>query len=194
MKISRKIFLVAAMVSLVGAALAQNSNQHFAKEGLSFDYPAGWAIDESKSSGQMQYLTFGRDGYALIVVRAPRAVVDTPEREANAKKVVQEGFVDAWIKNFEGQGAKPDRSEVTTEIAGGPAQCTRLSASLEGEPGRVDICYRLLEKKMVQIAIIGSSKDIGRTTPAWDLIRNSLKVEAPAQKSSPAASPSPAKP
>ena len=190
----KKIFLIVAMASLAGATLAQNSNQHFAKDGLSFDYPAGWATDESKSSGQMQYLTLGRDGYALIVVRAPRALVDTPDKEANAKKIVQEGFVDAWIKNFEAQGAKPERSAVTTEIAGGPAECTRLSASLDGEPGRVDICYRLLEKKMVQIAIIGSTKDIGRTTSAWDSIRNSLKIEPPAQKQSPAPSPSPAKP
>jgi hypothetical protein len=194
MKLSRKIFLVAAMASLVGAAPAQNSNQHFAKDGLSFDYPAGWATDESKSSGQMQYITLGRDGYAMIVVRAPRALVDTPDKETNAKKVIQEGFVDAWIKNFEGQGAKPERSAVTTEIGGGPAECTRLSASLEGEPGRVDICYRLLEKKMVQISIIGSTKDITRTAPAWDSIRNSLKIEPPAQKPSAAASPSPAKP
>ena len=190
----KKIFLIVAMASLAGATLAQNSNQHFAKDGLSFDYPAGWATDESKSSGQMQYLTLGRDGYALIVVRAPRALVDTPDKEANAKKIVQEGFVDAWIKNFEAQGAKPERSAVTTEIAGGPAECTRLSASLDGEPGRVDICYRLLEKKMVQIAIIGSTKDIGRTTSAWDSIRNSLKIEPPPQKQSPAPSPSPAKP
>jgi hypothetical protein len=194
MKPSRKLFLVAAMASLFGAALAQNSNQHFAKDGLSFDYPAGWTIDESKSSSQMQYLTLGRDGYALVVVRAPRALVDTPDKETNAKKLMQEGFVDAWIKNFEGQGAKPERSAITTEIAGGPAECTRLSASLEGEPGRVDICYRLLEKKMVQIAIIGSTKDITRTTPAWDSIRNSLKIEPPPQKASPTPSPSPAKP
>ena len=194
MKLSRKIFLVAAMAALAGAALAQNSNQHFAKDGLSFDYPGGWTTDESKSSSQMQYLTLGRDGYAMIVVRAPRALVDTPDKEANAKKLMQEGFVDAWIKNFEGQGAKPERTTVQTEIAGGPAECTRLSASLDGEPGRVDICYRMLEKKMIQIAIIGSTRDITRSAPAWDSIRNSLKIEPPPQKSAPAASPSPAKP
>lgn len=194
MKLSRKIFLVAAIASLVGAAAAQNSNQHFAKDGLSFDYPSGWTVDESKSSGQMQYLTLGRDGYAMIVVRAPRGMVDTPDKEAGAKKIMQEGFVDAWIKNFESQGAKAERSAVTTEIAGGPAECARLSASLEGEPGRVDICYRILEKKMVQMTIIGSTKDITRTTAAWDSIRNSLKIEPLPQKSSPAASPSPVKP
>jgi hypothetical protein len=188
MKLSWKLLLVAAFVFLMGGALAQNTGQHFAKEGLSFDYPSGWSMDESKSSEQMQYLTLGRDGYAAIIVRAPRALVDTPEKESHAKKLIQEGFVDAWVKNFESNGAKPERSTVTTEIGGGPAECTRLSASLGGEAGRVDVCWRLIEKRMVQLAIVGSSGDITRTTPTWDAIRNSVKVEPPPQ---PKASPSP---
>lgn len=188
MKLRSRLLLVAAFMFLMGGALAQNTGQHFAKEGLSFDYPSGWSMDESKSSEQMQYLTLGRDGYAAIILRSPRGLVDTPEKESHAKKLIQEGFVDAWVKNFESNGAKPERSTVTTEIGGGPAECTRLSASLSGEPGRVDVCWRLIEKRMVQLAIVGSSGDITRTTQAWDAIRNSLKVEPPPQ---PKASPSP---
>ena len=174
----------------VGAVLAQTSGQHFAKDGLSFDYPAGWTMDESKSTGQMQYLTLSRDGYATVIVRSPRGLIDTPDKEAHAKKLIQEDFVDAWLKNFESSGAKPERSIVNMEIAGGPAECTRLSASLSGEPGRVDICWRLIEKRMVQLAIIGSTNDITRSTPAWDLIRNSIKVEPPPEPK-PTGKPSP---
>ena len=183
-------FLVVALILSVGAALAQTSGQHFAKDGLSFDYPAGWTMDESKSTGQMQYLTLGRDGFATVIVRSPRGLIDTPDKEAHAKKLIQEGFVDAWLKNFEDSGAKPERSIVNMEIAGGPAECARLSASLSGEPGRVDICWRLIEKRMVQLAIIGSTKDITRTAPAWDAIRNSIKVEPPPEPK-PTGKPSP---
>lgn len=179
MKLSRKFFRIAALLLLVGGVIAQNSAQHFAKDGLSFDYPVGWTLDESKTTGQMQYLMLGRDGYATVIVRSPRGLVDAPEKEAHAKKLIQEGFVDAWVKNFESSGAKPERSTVTTEIGGGPAECTRLSASLSGEPGRVDICWRVIEKRMVQLAIVGSTSDITRTTPAWDAIRNSVKIEPP---------------
>ena len=188
----KKMFQVAVSALLVSLALAQTSNQHFAKEGLSFDYPAGWGIDDSKSSGQMQYLILGHDGNATIYVRSPRALVDSPEKETQAKHLIQDGFVDAWAKNFSDNGAKAERSTVPTEIAGGAAECTRLSASLGGEPGRVDVCWRLVEKRMVQLAIVGSTRDVTRTAPAWDAIRNSLKVEPPPQPS-PTPQPSPAK-
>ena len=176
-------------VVLIPAIVAQGPNvTRFAKDGLSFDYPTGWTVDESRSTGQMQYLTLGRDGYATIIVRSPRGLIDTPEKETHAKQLIQDGFVDAWVKNFESSGAKPDRSVVSTEITGGPAECTRLTASLSGEPGRVDICWRLVDKLMVQLAIIGSTKDITRTTSAWDLIRNSIKIE-PAPQPKPTPSP-----
>jgi len=188
----RKMFQVAVSALMVSSALAQTSSQHFAKDGLSFDYPPGWSIDESKSSGQMQYLILGHDGNATIYVRSPRALVDSAEKEAQAKHLIQDGFVDAWAKNFSDNGAKAERSTVPTEMAGGAAECTRLSASLGGEPGRVDVCWRLVEKRMVQLAIVGSTRDVTRTTLAWDAIRNSLKVEPPPQPS-PTPQPSPAK-
>lgn len=193
--LKRRMFQVAASVLLVGVTFAQTSSQHFAKDGLSFDYPAGWSVDESKSSGQMQYLTLGRDGYAMIIVREPRGLVDTPEKEAHAKHLIQDGFVDAWAKNFSDNGAKAERTTVSTEIGGGAAECTRLSALLSGEPGRVDVCWRLIEKRLVQLAIVGSIKDITKTAAAWDAIRNSLKVEPPPQtKSTPQPSPTKGKP
>ena len=194
MRLLRTLILVAASLLLLVSAFAQTSSngQHFAKDGLSFDYPAGWSMDESKSSGQMQYLMLGRDGYATIYVRSPRALVDSPEKEAQAKHLIQDGFVEAWAKNFSDNGAKAERSAVPTEIAGGAAECTRLSAALGGEPGRVDVCWRLVEKRMVQLAIVGSTRDVTKTGPAWDAIRNSLKIELPAQPS-PTPQPSPAK-
>jgi hypothetical protein len=126
-------------------------------------------------------------------VREPRGLVDTPEKEAHAKQLIQDGFVDAWAKNFSDNGAKAERTSVSSEIAGGPAECTRLSANLGGEPGRVDVCWRLIEKRLVQLAIVGATKDITRTAAAWDAIRNSVKVE-PLPTLMPSPSPSPMKP
>ena len=193
----RRMFQVAVSALLVSCALGQTSSngQHFAKDGLSFDYPAGWIMDESKSSNQMQYLILGHDGYATIYVRSPRAPVDSPEKETQAKHLIQDGFVDAWAKNFSDNGAKAERSTVPAEIAGGSAECTRLSASLGGEPGRVDVCWRLVEKRMVQLAIVGSTRDVTKTGPVWDAIRNSLKIEPPPQpKPTPQPSPTKEKP
>jgi hypothetical protein len=196
MKLKRGLIYTALSLVLVTGALAQTSSnvQHFAKDGLAFDYPAGWAMAD-QSSGQMQYLTLSRDGFAEIIVRSPRGVIDSPPKEAEAKRLVQDGFVDAWTKNFSDSGAKAQRSTVSTEIAAGPAECTRLSANLGGEPGRVDVCWRLLEKRMVQLTIVGADKDINKTASAWDAVRNSVKIEPPPEpKSAPRPSPTTTKP
>jgi len=190
MKYKILLTLCLFVLLLATSGFMQDQNvKHFAKDGLSFDYPAGWSIDETKSTGQMQYVTLGRDGYAMIMVRSPRALIDTPEKEAHAKQLVQTGFLDAWAKNFSDSGATPQKSTVTIDVAGAPAECNRLSASLSGEPGRVDICWRLMEKRMVQLTIAGSAKDITKTTVAWDVIRNSVKIE-PSTQQKPSASPS----
>jgi hypothetical protein len=179
----------------LGAAVVQTQEQpkpttdvkHFAKDGLSFDYPTGWDISD-QSTGQLQNLSLSRAGYAGIMVRSPRAGIDTKEKETHAKQLIQEGFVQAWAKNFADSGAKAERSVVSTEIAGGPAEGTRLSASLEGEPGHVDIHWRLIGTRLVQLAIVGSDRDIRRSEPAWNTIRNSIQFEV-----APAPTPTPAK-
>lgn len=66
------IGVFAFALTLVVSVAAQSPGQHFAKDGLSFQYPSGWTMDESKTTAQMQYLMVGRDGYATIFVRSPQ--------------------------------------------------------------------------------------------------------------------------
>ena len=195
MKLHIKILLAVLMLAGLAVTAVQPQEQakpnadvkHFAKDGLSFDYPNGWDVSD-QSTGQLQYLSLSRAGYAGIMVRAPRAGIDTKEKEDHAKQLIQEGFVQAWAKNFADSGAKAERSVVTTDVAGGPAEGTRLSARLDGEPGRVEIYWRLIGTRLVQLAIVGSDRDIKRSEPAWDVVRNSVKFET-----SPAPTPTPAK-
>ena len=175
------------------AALVQTQEQpkpkpdttHFAKDGLSFDYSDGWELSD-QSSAQLQYLTLSKTDYAEILVRSPRAQIDSKEKEDQAKQLIQEGFVQAWAKNFADSGAKAERSSVSTEIAGGPAEGTRLSAMLDREPGHVDVYWRLLGGRMVQLTIVGSDKQIKKSEAAWNTVRNSVQVEvAPAKTPTP---------
>lgn len=195
MKLQIKRLLAVLMLAGLTAAGVQTQEppkpnpevKHFAKDGLSFDYPTGWDISD-QSSGQLQYLSLSRAGYAGIIVRSPRAGIDSKEKEDQARQLIQEGFVQAWARNFSDSGAKAERSVVTTEIAGGPAEGTRLSALLDGEAGHVDIHWRLIGSRLVQLAIVGSDRDIKRTEEAWNTIRNSIQFEV-----APAATPTPAR-
>src|SRR6266550_757259 len=189
MKLLRTLIFAAAGLLFVVSALAQDPNvKHFDKDGLSFDYPAKWQIAD-KSSGQMQFLEL-EQGDVVIRVRAPREWLKTPEKEAHAKKLFQDQYVDEFTSQLEQQGLHPKRSAVTTQIGGGEAAGARVRAVLDGQPGGLDSYFRVISDRLVNLSIFTSDKDLVKTAPAWDLIRNSIKVEpAPQPKATPQPSP-----
>jgi len=186
MKFLRWIIVPAGLLSLVIAATAQDPNvKHFEKDGLSFDYPANWHFSD-QSTGQMQFIEMERDGYAQIRVRAPREWLKTPDKEAAAKKLIQDQYVDGFATQLQQAGMSPKRSPGTTQIAGADAAGTKVHAVMDGQPGGMDSYFNFVGDRLVQMSIIGSETEIAKSAPVWDMIRNSLKI-------TPAPQPSPAK-
>jgi len=190
MKLTRLIIVGMALSLLIGGgALAQDPNvKHYEKDGLSFDYPANWQLSD-QSTGQMQFLELTR-GDLVLRVRSPREWLKTPEKEATAKKLFQDQYVDGFAKQFEQQGMQPKRSAITTTIAGANADGTRLRVVMDRQPGGLDSYYLVLSDRMVNLSILGSESDITKSAPVWDIIRNSLKV-APPPEPKPTATPTP---
>ena len=186
---SLRFLICVIFIALVAAiGLAQDPNvKHFDKDGLSFDYPANWQISD-QSTGQMQYVQIARDGYAEIRIRTPREWLKTPDKEAAAKKLIQDQYVDSFASQIQQAGMTPKRSTAATQISGADAQGARVRAVMDGEPGGMDSYFNVISDRLVQMSIIGSEKEIAKSATVWDMIRNSLKVEPPPQ---PKASPSP---
>src|SRR6266481_3240241 len=134
MRLIRTLIFATASLLLVVSALAQDPNvKQFAKDGLSFDYPANSQIAD-KSSGQMQFLELAQ-GDVVIRIRTPREWLKTPEKEAHAKKLFQDQYVDEFASQLEQAGMNPRRSAVTTQIAGAFAEGARVRAVMDREPG-----------------------------------------------------------
>ena len=183
----RWIIVAIALCLLTIGAPAQDPNvKHFEKDGLSFDYPANWQFSD-QSTGQMQFLEMTQ-GDVIIRVRSPREWLKNPDKEAHAKKLFQDQYVDNFATQFEQQGMQPKRSPITTQLGGGDAEGVRLRVVMDRQPGGLDSYYRIMSDRLVHLSILGSERDIAKDVPAWDIIRNSLKVEPPPQ---PKASPSP---
>jgi len=180
------LMIFIAVVAAIGVAQDPNV-KHFAKDCLSFDYPANWQISD-QSTGQMQYVQLGRDGYAEIRIRTPREWLKTPDKEAAAKKLIQDQYVDTFASQIQQAGMTPKRSTAATQISGADAQGARVRAVMDGEPGGMDSYFNITSDRLVQMSIIGSEKEIAKSEPVWDMIRNSLKLDPPPQ---PKASPSP---
>jgi hypothetical protein len=194
MRLLRTLICATASLLLVVGALAQDPNiKHFDKDGLSFDYPANWQFSD-QSTGQMQFIELAQ-GDVVIRVRSPREWLKTPEKEAQAKKLIQDQYVDGFVSSVEQAGMHPRRSTVTAQIAGADADGARVRAVLDGALGGMDSYYRIISDRFTQMSILGSEKDITKSAPVWEVIQKSLKVEPPPQpKPTPQPSPTKGKP
>jgi hypothetical protein len=187
-----RLFITLAFLGVaITAIVAQDPNaNHFAKDGLSFDYPKGWALGD-QSTPQMQLIELSQ-GDTTIRIRSPREYLKTPEKEAHAKKLFQDNYVNDFFNQVQQAGMSPKRSVVTTQIAGVDAEGARVRAVLDGQPGGMDSYSRVVSDRLINLSAIGSEKDITKAAPAWDMIRNSIKVEpAPEPKSTPKATATP---
>ena len=187
---SRFLLTIAVLgVALLTAITAQDANvNHFAKDGLSFDYPKSWQLSD-QSSQQMQLIELTL-GDITIRIRSPREYLKTPDKEAHARKLFQDNYVNDFFNQVQQAGMTPKRSVVTTQIGGADAEGARVRAILDREPGGMDSYFRIISDRLVNLSIIGSEKDIAKSAAAWDLIRNSIKVE-PAPQPKPTGKPSP---
>src|SRR6267142_4835640 len=102
MNFSRNFFqLIAFLLFCVIGASAQalSDSEEFNKDGLSFKYPSGWSFNDT-SNTDAQQMTFGRtDSDAQITVFVFRAPLTTPEKVAEAKKLLVDKYIASTTKS-----------------------------------------------------------------------------------------------
>lgn len=176
------------------AALAQTpaaDGKQLSKDGLSFNYPNGWTlVDESNADAQN--FNIGRaDSEAQMRVFVFRTPVTTPERLAEAKKVLIDPYVASTMRQFEQMGAKPQKSPASTEIAKVASEGVRIAASLEGVPGAAEIYWGVVGNRLVVLTQLGPDRALKQASPAWDAIRNSIAIAEPSPSPQPKPKPTP---
>src|ERR1051326_8110467 len=151
----------------------------YTKDGLSFDYPADWNLQEGVND----------DAQQLTLAKANSDVRITPEKLPDAKKAFIDPYINATANQFVQMGAKPQQAPDSSEIGGVKADGVKISASLGGETGASKIYWAVVGQHVVVLTLFGPDKQLNQNAAAWDLVRNSLKVvdakAAPAPKASP---------
>jgi hypothetical protein len=144
---------------------------------LTFTYPNGWTLEDASNSDAQQ-LSLGRaDSEAQMRIFVFRAPVNTPERLAEARKVLVDPYVASTMRQFQQMGAKPEKAPASTEIAKLASEGVRISASLEGVPGAAEIYWGVVGSRLVVLTMLGPDKAIKTAAPAWEAIRSSIAVE-----------------
>ena len=188
MKSLKKTLLPAIMMLLVGILAVAQSNKQFTKDGLTFDYSSAWVLQDQSNPDAQQITLAKADSDAQIRVFAFRTQVNTPEKTAEAKKVLVDPYLNSTAKQFEQMGAKPERLPANTEIGGAASEGVKVQAVLDGETGAAEIYWAVIGQRLVVLTFFGPDKARKQASEAWDTIRTSLKVEDPAA-AKPAVSP-----
>ena len=188
MKFSRNSFQLIAFLLVCGisaSAQALSDTDDFNKDGVSFNYPSGWSFNDNSSSDAQQ-MTFGRsDSDVQITVFVFRAPLTTPEKIAEAKRVLVDKYVASTTKSFEQAAAHPQSSAVTSEIGGVKSEGVKIQASLYGVPGVVEIEWAVVGQRLVVLTILGPDKGLLKARSAWDTIRNTIRIEGSTPQPSP---------
>ena len=191
MKLSINFCLLALFLICGLSASAQTpaDGKPFTKDGLNFSYPSGWAFNDASNSDAQQ-MTFGRpDSEVQITVFVFRTPLTTPERLAEAKRVLVDKYIASTTKSFEQAGARPESAPASTEIGGVKSEGVKIRASLDGVPGVAEIHSAVVGQRLVVLTLLGPDRAVVKAAPAWDMIRNSIKVEEAQPKPQPAAQP-----
>lgn len=166
------ILVFASVISLLQTA---SDLKNFRADGVSFDYPNGWVLNDDTNSDAQQ-LTLARannDVKISVFVQKGRIA---PEKFPEAKKSFIDPYLASIVKQFVAMGAKPQQSPESTGIGGAKAEGVKVSANF-GEPGAAKIYWALLGQRVVILTLFGPDREVKQFTPAWDTVRNSLKIE-----------------
>ena len=168
-------FTLLAIVCLI--AFVQTPKT-FTKDGLSFDYPADWTLQEGVNADAQQLTLAKANSDVQISVFAHKGRI-TPEKLPDAKKAFIDPYIVGTERQFVQMGAKPEQSPEASEIGGVKAEGVKVSASLGGESGAAKIYWALVGQRVVVLTFFGPDKQLTQQAPALDLLRNSLKVVDP---------------
>src|ERR1044071_10473337 len=158
----------------------------YTKDGLSFDYPADWNLQEGVNDDAQQLTLAKANSDVQISVFAHNGRI-TPEKLPDAKKAFIDPYIKATMNQFVQMGAKPEQSPDSSEIGGVKAEGVKISASLGGETGASKIYWAIVGQRVVVLTLFGPDKEVQKLTTVWDQVRTSLKIVDP--KAAPAASP-----
>jgi hypothetical protein len=180
------VLTLAAITFLCCLAATAQTPKTFTQEGLSFDYPSDWTLRDVSNKDAQQLGLTNSDVQIVVFVHRGRT---TPEKLADARKAFIDPYINARTKQLQDMGGKPEQKPDVSEIGGVKADGVIISASLGGETGAAKIYWALVGEHVVVLTYFGPDKQTKQLTPAWDLIRTTVKVADP--KATPSASPSP---
>jgi CHAT domain-containing protein/tetratricopeptide (TPR) repeat protein len=168
-----------------GAGLAQGA-QHFASEPVYFDYPAGWAVTTDRSNPQLSSYVLARPGLDAQItlyvapneISAPASAVPTLLDAARTSLVLP--LIEQYVQPLEAIGAQVQRTRARTDVGGSSVDGDRWIVTAAGQSVTLEAYLLTLHNHLVIVALNQPTNAAPQVAPAWELLRRTLSIGAPA--------------
>ena len=148
---------------------------HFAADGISFDYPDGYSVtDESSSEAQRLTLTRRGSSVQLTIIATKSLVLRNDEPAAIEKST--EPLIKQVAKIL-GEN-RSERTEIKTQVGSKEAEGVRLRSS--GKSRRTgEVIWVRWSLQLVGLVFVRSDADESVGAQLWQTVSSSLRVKAP---------------
>ena len=164
---------------------ARPASGRFAKDGLSFDYPADWTLADKSGDAAQQLILFIPGSSARVQVVVHRQPLESWDQVRLAREVITTPYVNNLARQL-GLAEAPEWTDAKCiTVSKRNALGLHFSGRLDGEPGAADVYTVVLGQRLVHLVYTRADKDDARGSEAWKTVVGSLSVEPP-QNPSPA--------
>lgn len=160
----------------VYAQSAEQKENHFSRDGISFDHPAGYSVSDESTTEAHQFVITRKGSSVQLTIVVPRRLVlrsDLP----TATESLTEPLVKKAALTF-GRADSPGRTTIQTSVGPRQAEGVRLRSAGKGNR-TAEVIWLRLSLRLVAMAYVRSDADEKVGAELWQTVRSSLRVEAP---------------
>lgn len=163
--------------AVAGECQSRDAVGHYQKDGLGFSYESSWELNDQSNPTAQQLVLLEKSQDAQIMIIVLRSALTDAKQEEQAKAGLIERSIARLLKQYEDAGIKVERSPLKVDMNGVLAEGAQLRFAVDGQPGMTDVCWLVINQRLVQLFFIRPEKTAAKATACWDMVRNSLKVE-----------------
>lgn len=177
----RKSFLLSLLILLTCTSAAKTTRDaagRYSKEGLSFDYPSGWTVEE-KGDAETLRVVVSRAGISTFIeVASPRSPVATHEQRVSEQERLWVPAVEEMQQRLGLKKKFPAKEEYRCPPFGErPGVGVILSGRFEGRSAKGEVYGMIAASRYVNVSLFRTERDERDANAALKTVLETLKVE-----------------
>jgi TonB family protein len=165
--------IISFLTVSVYAQSADPKPNHFAAEGISFNYPSDYSVTDQSSPEAQQFLITRKGSSVQLTIFIPLRLV-TPSTYTVAVEAIAQPMVKKVATTL---GNTPEHTSFQTQIGAKQADGVRLRAN--GGNKTAEVIWLRWSLRFVEFVFVKSDADESVGAQLWQTVSSSLKVATP---------------